>query len=121
VHCGYCQKLHQELPELNAAGVAVRCAAFPAIRPTSTPDHVSVWCAEDRQQAITNARAGKEIAARTCENPVDRQFEVGRTLGVQGTPAIVLEDGEVLPGYVPARQLVQRPEAAAETRAAVAR
>lgn len=107
-HCGYCRKLHDEVPELNELGVAVNYLAYPAISPRSRPDAVSVWCADDQQQAMTRAKAGESIDDRQCDNPVDAHFALGKDLGVRGTPAIITDSGEMLPGYVPARQLVRQ-------------
>jgi thiol:disulfide interchange protein DsbC len=110
--CGYCRKLHQEVPVLNEQGVKVRYLAYPAISPQSRPELVSVWCADDQQAAMDKAKAGESVPRRNCENPVDDQFRLGRELGVRGTPAILLENGELLPGYMPAQELVKRVEAA---------
>ena len=107
-HCGYCRKLHSEVGELNDLGVAVNYLAYPAINPRSRPDAVSVWCAEDRQDAMTRAKAGEDVAQRTCDNPVDEHFALGKSLGVRGTPAIITDAGEMMPGYVPARRLAQQ-------------
>jgi thiol:disulfide interchange protein DsbC len=109
VECPYCVKLHQEVPELNRQGVRVRYLAFPRNGLTS-PGYrktVSVWCAEDRQQALTDAKAGKPVPEKTCDNPVADHFELGQALGVNGTPTLILEDGRLIPGYVPAARLVR--------------
>ncbi len=108
VDCGYCRKLHQEVPELNARGVEVRYLAYPrAGFDTPTYDKiVSAWCADNRQQAITKLKSGQSIPNETCANPVERQFEIGRKVGVTGTPAIVTADGTLIPGYRPAADLV---------------
>jgi thiol:disulfide interchange protein DsbC len=109
VDCFYCAKLHQEVPKLNEAGVEVHYLAFPRSGPGS-PTHqkmVSVWCAKDRNQALTDAKSGKDVPPAQCENPVAQQFEVGRRLGVSGTPALVLPNGELLPGYAPAEKLLK--------------
>ena len=110
--CGYCQKLHREVAVLNEAGVKVRYLAFPAISPQSRPEMIAVWCAEDPQQAMTDAKAGKPIERKSCANPVDEHFRVGRELGVRGTPAIVLGNGDLMPGYLPAKELLKRIEMA---------
>jgi thiol:disulfide interchange protein DsbC len=47
-----------------------------------------------------------DIPSASCENPVDAQYELGKTIGVSGTPAIVLPSGEILPGYMPAERLI---------------
>ncbi|MCZ6712247.1 MAG: DsbC family protein [Gammaproteobacteria bacterium] len=109
VDCGFCQKLHLEVPTLNTMGIEVRYLAFPraGIGSRSYDKIVSAWCADDPNRAITRLKAGKTIASVTCENPVAAQFDLGRRLGVTGTPSIVLEDGRLLAGYLPADQLAK--------------
>lgn len=108
VDCPYCSKFHNEVKDLNAAGIKVRYLAFPRAGQKSPTfkKMVSVWCAKDQQQAMTDAKAGKEIPEATCSNPVQAQFELGSKIGVNGTPALVLSTGELIPGYVPAAKLV---------------
>jgi thiol:disulfide interchange protein DsbC len=109
VDCGYCQKLHREVPRLNELGVEVRYLAYPraGIGSRSYQKIVSAWCAEDPNSAITALKSGQEIPDIDCANPVAAQYELGQDVGVSGTPAIVLEDGRLLPGYLPADQLAQ--------------
>ncbi|MDZ7669147.1 MAG: DsbC family protein [Gammaproteobacteria bacterium] len=109
VDCGYCQKLHQEVPALNDMGVEVRYLAYPraGVGSRSYQKIVSAWCAENPNAALTKLKARESIPDATCPNPVAEQFELGREMGVNGTPAIVLEDGRMLPGYMPADDLVQ--------------
>ncbi len=109
VDCGYCRKLHQEVPELNAMGIEVRYLAYPraGVGSAAYDKIVSAWCAEDPNSAITALKAGEQIPSATCENPVAAQFELGREVGVSGTPAIILEDGRLLPGYMPADALAE--------------
>jgi len=109
VDCGYCQKLHQEVPKLNELGVEVRYLAYPraGVGSRSYQKIVSAWCAEDKNSAITALKSGQTIPDIDCSNPVSEQYELGHELGVSGTPAIVLEDGRLLPGYMPADQLAQ--------------
>ena len=109
VDCGYCRKLHKEVPELNSMGIEVRYLAYPraGIGSDSYQKIVSAWCAEDRNAAITQLKSGATIASATCINPVAEQYELGHQIGVSGTPAIVLEDGRLLPGYMPAADLAK--------------
>ena len=67
---------------------------------------VSIWCAEDSVQAMNNAKRGGKVVPESCTNTVAQQYELGRRLGVTGTPAIVFENGQMQPGYVPAAQLL---------------
>ncbi|TXH70027.1 MAG: DsbC family protein [Thiothrix sp.] len=109
VDCGYCVKLHKEVNQLNEAGVSVRYLAYPraGIGSESYKKIVNVWCADDKQDALTKSKAGETIAAKECENPVAKEFELGQKLGVNGTPALFTEDGTMIPGYRPADQLVK--------------
>ncbi len=109
VDCGYCRKLHQEVPALNAKGIAVHYLAYPraGVGSKSYDKIVSAWCADDPQDALTRLKAGQAIDDRTCANPVADQYGLGRALGISGTPAIILQDGTLLPGYMPAEQLAE--------------
>jgi thiol:disulfide interchange protein DsbC len=109
IDCPYCRKLHDEVPQLNDYGITVNYYAFPRSGP-NTPSfskYVSVWCADDQQAAMDAAKAGQSVAQKTCENPVGEQFRLGGQVGVTGTPAILLEDGNMVRGYVPARNLAE--------------
>ena len=107
VECGYCRKLHSEMADYNAAGIRVRYLAFPRAGVNSRvyDKMVSVWCADDRQAAMTAAKQGGSVDDRKCENPVSREYQLGRVLGISGTPTIILENGDMVPGYVPAAEL----------------
>jgi thiol:disulfide interchange protein DsbC len=108
--CGYCQKLHREVPELNRLGVDVRYMAFPrqGLKSHGYNGLVSVWCAKDRQAAMTEAKSRKELPEAKCDNPVAKQYELGQLIGVNGTPAIVLANGDLIPGYQPAPELARQ-------------
>ena len=108
INCGYCRKLHNEVAQLNKLGISVKYLAFPrgGLNSTTYQDMVSIWCAEDRVQAMNNAKRGGKVVPESCTNTVAQQYELGRRLGVTGTPAIVFENGQMQPGYVPAAQLL---------------
>ncbi|MDX9767109.1 MAG: DsbC family protein [Ectothiorhodospiraceae bacterium] len=107
VDCTYCRKLHGEMSELNKLGIKVRYVAFPRAGENSPTYNkmVSVWCAKDRNDAMNKAKAGKAVAEANCDNPISSQFSLGQRAGVNGTPAIVLESGDLIPGYRPAADL----------------
>jgi len=108
VDCPYCAKLHLEVPRLNQAGVKVRYLLFPrgGLSSQTYRRSVAVWCATDRVKAIGIAKAGGKIEMKTCENPVARHYALGQELGIEGTPTLVFDDGEMLPGYIPAERLL---------------
>lgn len=107
--CGYCQKLHSEVPELNRLGVEVRYLAFPrqGLESAAAKELVNVWCAKDPLNAMDRAKTRQPVADANCENPVAKQYALGQMIGVSGTPAIVLANGKIIPGYQPAPQLAK--------------
>ncbi|RMF19128.1 MAG: DsbC family protein [Gammaproteobacteria bacterium] len=109
VDCGYCRKLHKEVPQLNEMGVQVNYLAYPraGIGSSSYKKMVSIWCADDPQAAMTIAKQGGVPPEKTCENPVEKEFDLGNRVGVTGTPAILLSSGRLIPGYVPAANLAR--------------
>lgn len=108
INCGYCRKLHNEVAELNKLGISVNYLAFPrgGLNSKTYRDMTSIWCAEDNAEAMNNAKRGGKIVPESCTNTVAKQYDLGRRLGVTGTPAIVFENGQMQPGYVPAAQLI---------------
>ena len=104
IECGYCRKLHSEIAEYNRRGIAIEYMAFPRMG-LGSKDHkdmISVWCASDRKQALTDAKNGKPVPQRSCQStPVDMEFNVGQRLGISGTPAVFAPDGTQLGGYLP--------------------
>jgi len=112
VDCGYCRKLHSEMAELNRLGVRVRYMFYPRTGPNtdSWRKAEAVWCAADRNEALTRAKAGAAVdTSKSCgPNPVAREYALGQSIGVRGTPAIVTESGEYINGYLPPRDLVEQ-------------
>lgn len=112
VDCGYCARLHRQMADYNELGIEIRYTAFPraGIGSPTYDKMVSVWCAADQHTAMTDAKAGRPIETTRCDNPVSGHYEAGQAIGVTGTPAMVLESGELIPGYVPPQELAARLE-----------
>lgn len=109
IDCGYCRKLHSEIDQYMAEGITIQYLFYPRAGKGSESygKAVSVWCAEDRNDALTKAKQGKQIESKTCTNPVDAHMKLGNDFEVRGTPMIVTEQGSVYPGYLPAKQLAE--------------
>lgn len=110
IDCGYCRKLHDEIQDYTDLGIEIRYLAFPraGVGSASFQKYVSAFCAADNKQSLTDAKAGREIPMLNCENPVAAQYELGRMLGVSGTPSLILDSGQMVPGYVPAADLARQ-------------
>ncbi|HEV2606936.1 MAG TPA: thioredoxin fold domain-containing protein [Xanthomonadaceae bacterium] len=102
VDCAYCRKLHSQIADYNKAGIAVDYLFFPraGIPSESYDKAVSVWCATNRQQALTDAKKGLPVPKATCANPVTQDYDLGRRFGFDGTPAIYTADGTAIGGYL---------------------
>ncbi|AGH80403.1 thiol:disulfide interchange protein DsbC [Psychromonas sp. CNPT3] len=110
--CAYCQKLHSEIADYNKLGITVRYLAFPRAGLNSSEYNImtSIWCASDPKSAMDKAMKRQSLDPKQCANTIKEQYELGLFFGVRGTPAIVLEDGSLKPGYLPATKLLQQLE-----------
>jgi len=107
ITCGYCRKMHEQMDDYNDKGITVRYLAYPrsGIKDRSGQysegfkDLRSIWCNENPEEALTKAKMGSSVAQRICDKPIEDEFNFGRQVGVNGTPAIILEGGMMLPGY----------------------
>ena len=113
INCTYCRKLHNQMDGYASYGIAVNYLMFPrkGLDSDGYRKAVAVWCSADREQALTEAKLGKEIEAKDCANPVAEHYALGQKMGVSGTPAILLEDGTLIPGFVPPAELAQQLDA----------
>ncbi len=110
IDCGYCRRLHSQIAEYNRLGIRVRYLFFPRSGPDTESWHKAeaVWCASNRNDALTRAKNGESIKSPKCPaDIIKRDYELGHKLAVEGTPAIFLASGEMLPGYAPPRQLAK--------------
>ncbi|WJD49645.1 bifunctional protein-disulfide isomerase/oxidoreductase DsbC [Enterobacter sp. PGRG2] len=101
ITCGYCHKLHEQMADYNALGITVRYLAFPrqGMQSEAADNMKAIWCAKDRNKAFDDAMAGKGVKAASCDVDIADQYALGVQFGVSGTPAIVLSNGYVVPGY----------------------
>lgn len=107
--CPWCRRLHSQMADYNKLGIRVRYMFFPRTGPDteSWAKADAVWCATDRKAAFNRAKAGEDIAPRACpSSPVAREYQLGQDIGVTGTPGVVIETGELIPGYMAPAQLL---------------
>lgn len=107
--CGYCKKLHSEIPKLLKLGIQLKYLAYPRQgigSPTYTKME-SVWCAKDRKEAMTRLMKGEEVSPAECQNTLQSQMELARKIGISGTPSLIFRDGTMWGGYVPAERLAK--------------
>jgi len=112
IECGYCRKFHSEIAEINRRGIEVEYLAFPraGLGSADYRKMVSVWCADDRKKALTDAKNDRSVPNKACTTPVDMQYNAGLRMGLEGTPMLLTTDGQFLGGYLPPDALQQRLE-----------
>ncbi len=117
ITCGYCVKLHNEMQGYNDLGITVRYMAFPRQGPSGqvADSMAQIWCAEDPASAMHNAKVTRTLAdvadgkdLKQCKQTIADHYQLGRQLGISGTPAIFLPSGDMVGGYLPPAQLAQR-------------
>jgi len=111
VDCGYCRKLHSQMADYNRLGIKIRYVFYPRTGPDteSWAKAEQVWCSPNRGDALTKAKLDQAIPGpKHCSgSPVAKEYALGQDIGVRGTPSIVLDDGEMLGGYLPPQMLMQ--------------
>ena len=107
--CGYCRKLHSDIAAYNKAGIAVEYLAFPRMGLASEDAEVmaNIWCAPDRNKALTDAKNGKLPAKIRCTSPIAKHYAMGQRAGLKGTPMIIAANGQAAPGYLSPSDLLQ--------------
>jgi thiol:disulfide interchange protein DsbC len=118
IDCGFCRKFHSQIAEINKAGVRVRYLFFPRTGPDteSWAKAEQVWCATDRRDALSRAKKGEAVKAKSCgDAAIKTQYELGSDLGVEGTPAIFTQNGDYIGGYLTPAELVQAIQDSAKT------
>jgi thiol:disulfide interchange protein DsbC len=111
IDCGYCQKLHQEMDQINAKGIEVRYLAYPraGAKSASGDKLATAWCAEDPRLTLTKLKNREPVPIQVCpDNPVAKHYELGGLIGVNGTPSVITAEGEIIGGYLPADKLAER-------------
>jgi thiol:disulfide interchange protein DsbC len=109
VDCGYCRQFHRQIDEVTALGIEVRYLFYPRTGPNteSWAKAEKVWCAKDRKAAMTLAKRGAEVAAPDCKNaPIAEEYELGRRVGITGTPGVYSDTGVELGGYLEPQALL---------------
>jgi thiol:disulfide interchange protein DsbC len=110
IDCTYCRRFHSQIDEYLAQGIEVRYLLYPRNGPTaeSWAKAEQVWCADDRNEALTLAKLEQKFETHSCDaSIVHKHYAIGQDVGLRGTPAIVLQDGTLVSGYLPPLELGQ--------------
>jgi thiol:disulfide interchange protein DsbC len=105
-YCPYCQRFEKTLQQVS--DITVYVFMYPVIRPQSADHSRAVWCSADRQKAWLDLALEHKPppVAPTCDNPVDKNVELGQSIGVTGTPTLIFQNGERASGALTAPDLI---------------
>jgi len=105
-YCPYCQKFEQTLQKIN--DITIYVFMYPVIRPQNADHSKAVWCSPDRQKAWLDLALHHKPppVAPSCDNPVEKNLELGQSLGVNGTPTLIFANGERVGGGMGATDFV---------------
>jgi len=111
VDCGYCRQFHGQIADYLKLGIRVNYLAFPraGLESDSYRKIASAWCSSDPHESLTTLKLGDDIKNNMCaNNPVEKHYKLGSSIGIQGTPSIITEEGKLIPGYLPPEDLLNQ-------------
>lgn len=105
--CPYCKKLEQELPQLDNVTIYTFPMPLEGLHPDAPRKSKSIWCSPKPQTAWHDYVAGNKqpTAKPDCDNPIERNIQLGQKLGINGTPTLIAADGRVMPGAASVEQI----------------
>ena len=114
-NCGYCKRLEKDL--LAVKDVTIYTFLMPILGPDSTAKSRDIWCAKDQAKVwrdwMVDGMAIPKSMGKCDTAALERNLAMGQKYKINGTPAVVFEDGTRAPGALPAQQIEQRIQAAA--------
>jgi thiol:disulfide interchange protein DsbC len=106
-NCGYCKRFEKDLATIK--DVTVYTFLYPILGPDSDAKSKAIWCAKDpaktwREWMLNGATPPRSMG--DCDTgALERNVAFGKKHRVQGTPALVFEDGTRAPGAIPAAEI----------------
>jgi thiol:disulfide interchange protein DsbC len=106
-NCGYCKRFERDLN--NVKDVTVYTFLYPILGGDSPEKAKNIWCAKDNTKTwrdwMLDGTAPPKVMGQCDVGALQRNAEMGRKYRINGTPAIVFEDGKRVPGAMNAEQI----------------
>lgn len=111
--CPYCQQLERNLQSITDVTIYTFLFPLESLHPRAKGTAISIWCAKDQSKAYSEYMLdNKQPQVKSCANPIDRNVQFGGSMGIQGTPSVIFEDGSLIPGAISAPELERQLEEA---------
>jgi thiol:disulfide interchange protein DsbC len=109
-NCGYCKKLEHDLN--NVRDVTVFTFMIPILGGDSPQKARDIWCSKDNGKVwrswMIDGTPPPAITAKCDTSALSRNVALGQKHGVTGTPSLVFEDSERVPGVLSAEDLEKK-------------
>jgi thiol:disulfide interchange protein DsbC len=108
-NCGYCKRFERDL--LGISDVTVYTFLYPILSPDSLDKSKAIWCSSDKGKTwIDYMTKNTSIAGDgKCNTAaIDRTLAFGKEKNIRGTPTIIFEDGDRVPGAMPIAQFEKK-------------
>jgi len=106
-NCGYCKRFERDLN--NVKDVTVYTFLYPILGGDSPEKAKNIWCAKDSTKVwrdwMLDGTTPPKVMGQCDLGALNRNAEMGRKYKINGTPAIVFEDGKRVPGAMNAEQI----------------
>lgn len=113
--CPFCKKIEEELSKIDDVTIYTFLYPLEQPHPDAKRKAEAIWCAKDQNQAWMKFMVdGEGPEDATCDNPVERNIQLGQAMGISGTPTMILEDGQIVSGALPAMEIENRLRATAD-------
>lgn len=108
ISCHYCQLLHEQVSQYNELGITLRYLAFPrgGLNSNTAKQMEAIWQSQDPANALNEAERGNLPKQLKAPNVIAKHYELGTQFGVNGTPSIIMPNGELIGGYLPPKELL---------------
>ena len=102
-NCGYCKRFERDLASIK--DVTIYTFLIPILGPDSTTKARDLWCAKDVAKSWRSWMIDGAVPTRPSGNcdsaAIDRNLAFARAHRINGTPAVIFEDGTRKPGAIP--------------------
>lgn len=113
--CPFCARLEQTLVQLDNVTIYTFLYPLEQLHPTAKSTAINIWCSKDKVKAYKDYMlASTKPVIKTCSNPIDENIALGSSMGVQGTPSIIFEDGTLIPGAMSLEAIEEQLKKSAE-------
>lgn len=109
--CPFCRQMEPDLAALDDVTIYTFLLPLPSIHPDAMRKSALIWCAPDRGQAWDDWMLRNKLPENGnlgCATPILELAELAKRLNIEGTPALIFPDGQLVPGTLPREELEAR-------------